>query len=63
MESVADVNSSTILHEVYCLQSPLMTTLTTTTAPRCRDLDLDLPPEHTVAGRLCPASGSFECFM
>ena len=61
MESVADVNSSIILREVTCLQSPLKTTLTTTTAPRCRDLDP--PPQHTVAGRLCRASGSFERFM
>jgi hypothetical protein len=59
MESVAVVNSSTILPKVFGPQLPLITTLATTTAPRCRDLDL--PPEHTVAGRLCPASGSFEC--
>jgi hypothetical protein len=61
MESIAVVNSSTIVREVYCLQPPLMTTLTTKTAPRCRDLDP--PPQHPVAGRLCPASGSPECFM
>jgi len=61
MESVAVVNSSTILPKVFGLQPPLITTLTTTTAPRCRDLDL--PSSLTVAGRLCPASGSFECFM
>lgn len=61
MENVAVVNSSTILPEVNRLRPALITTLTTTTAPRCRDLDL--PPKHTVAGRLCLASGRFEYFM
>jgi hypothetical protein len=50
MESVAAVNSSTNLHEMYCLRHALIATLTPTTAPRYRHHGT--PLMRSIAGRL-----------